>query len=292
MAWPERAKGEPDMKQGYRIRLNAAVLGLFLLLAGPASQSLAGSCKASGAEATRLARQVAANLALANRHDCGSGSAAFACREIAARIVQAKQMLARSEPACKPQVPPTVAGAARKTTTKAASNRPATRKMPETARAMPGSGTLCVRLSDGYYFPTPNSGFQTKPVETATLAAQCRFICETADMDVFARDTTSGLPADMVSLTTGKRYDALPQSGRYRQASSAQACDMGRFYRAALQAESAPSPALKEGSASEAVAALGHPALFQDVSLRGTTTDMPRASRKVRVVGPTFLPAL
>lgn len=86
---------------------------------------------------------------------------------------------------------------------------------------------MCVRLSDGYYFPSPNSGYGSARDEPL-IAAQCRFICNTAGMDVFQVTSGIGTSDDMMSLKTGVKYSDLPNAGAYRTAASTRRCDMAR----------------------------------------------------------------
>ncbi|KQS65398.1 hypothetical protein ASG39_09170 [Rhizobium sp. Leaf371] len=271
-----------------RIRRLAACLALLFLVAVPASHSLARTCAASGTEATRLQRQVASNSVMARRHGCDVGNGGFACREVAGRIAQARTALAALPSACKSDLR-AVRETASRPKPKRIVRQPVKAEVAAT-RATTSQATLCVRLSDGYYFPTPNSGFQALPASTENLAAQCRTICDTADMDVFRQPRENGEPADMISLTSGTRYGDLDVAGLYRKAAEARACDMSRIAPAASTSNAAartlPDPILKQAPTVLATA------LFQDIGLRGTRTDIPKLPRKVRMVGPAFLPEL
>ncbi|MCD7109990.1 DUF2865 domain-containing protein [Rhizobium sp. DKSPLA3] len=286
------------MARADRIRRPAGWLALLLLVAVPASHSLAKTCTPSGSEASRLQRQIASNMAMARNHACTVGSGGFACREIAGRIAQARAELAALPSACKPVVR-TVREEVKPKPKRAVVRKPV--KVAAEA-ATTRAATLCVRLSDGYYFPTPNSGFAATPASTETLAAQCKAICDTADMDVFRHDVGQGDPKDMISLSSGKRYGDLATAGLYRTAAEAKACDMSRLSStAARPTPAAIAPPTVTEAAAEASPA-GEPTvlaalenqpttgLFMNVSLRGTKTDIPRLPRKVRMVGPAFLP--
>lgn len=175
-----------------RIRRQAGWLFLLLLVAVPASQSIAKTCTPSGAQASRLQRQIASNMAMARNHACGIESGGFACREIAGRISQARAELAALTPACKP-----IGHAVR-----------------------------------GETKPKPKRVVR-KPIKTATV--------------------------DVIQPPAMAITDPVTP----------------------------PTIAPAVVATLDNTAATG---LFMKVALRGTTTDIPRFPRKVRMVGPAFLP--
>lgn len=65
--------------------------------------------------------------------------------------------------------------------------------------------TMCVSLSDGYFFPTPNSGYNSLD-EAATIMLQCRIICKSDNVDVFVVRDIMHVRDSMVSLTSNDRY--------------------------------------------------------------------------------------
>ncbi|TCP89486.1 hypothetical protein C8J31_102664 [Rhizobium sp. PP-CC-2G-626] len=170
-----------------RIRRQAGCLALLLLVAVPASHSLAKTCAPSGSEASRLQRQIASNMAMARNHACTVESGGFACREIAGRIAQARTELAALPSACKPVI----------------------RTVREERK------------------PKPTKRVVRKPIKTATEAVA-----------VLPAMTVPAIEPTVVAILENE-----PTTG-----------------------------------------------LFMNVSLRGTKTDIPRFPRKVRMVGPAFLP--
>ncbi|CZT33889.1 hypothetical protein [Rhizobium sp. 9140] len=177
-----------------RIRRQAGCLALLLLVAIPASHSLAKTCTPSGSEASRLQRQIASNMAMARNHVCTIESSGFACREIAGRIAQARAELAALPSACKPVI----------------------RTVREESKPKP---KRVVR----------------KPIKTATEAVAVAVL---PAMTVVAPETIPAIEPTVVAV-----LESEPTTG-----------------------------------------------LFMNVSLRGTKTDIPRFPRKVRMVGPAFLP--
>ncbi len=153
--------------------------------------------------------------------------------------------------------------------------------------------TMCVRLSDGYFFPSPNSGYNSDN-DTDKIAVQCRFICDNAEMDVYRVSGADRNADDMVSLTTGKRYAELPGAGAYRVAIPAKTCDMARYYKTALAFNPSAGKIDLGVSASEAVVPVPMLAmnmnLLSDVGLRGSRSLVTDRPRKVRIVGPAYLP--
>lgn len=269
----------------------ATVAAAFLMLAIHAGGTQAASCSparvSANPETSRLQRQIAANRAFLVKYNCAAG-ATFACREIAGRIAETSARLARlsgGEQVCaKPVI---------------AERAPARRAQPAAARTTTAGYALaakietrCVRLSDGYSFPTPNSGYNTGS-DMDAIAAQCKFICDDPAMDVY-RMTSAGNTDEMISVTTGATYSELPHAGAYRTASPLKTCDMNRFYKTVLAktpaagtVASAEVDSQTEQSAEEAVMDV---ALLGDVGLRGTTSFVPAPPRKIRIVGAAFLP--
>ena len=270
-----------------------AILGIALLSSGVHSNSaLAANCvpSRSGAEIVRLQRQLAANRGFEAKYHCAAGSS-FACREIAGRIAQLSTRLSSLSGApgqsCKPIV---------------ADRTPSRRSaMAATRSVTPGYAlprisakieTRCVRLSDGYSFPTPNSGYHSAS-DLEAISAQCRFICDDPAMDVYRITSADRNTDEMISVTTGARYAELPHAGAYRTASPLKTCDMNRFYKSVLAKTPAADTAVSNGEASGLQAAedaVTNVALLGDVGLRGTTSFVPAPPRKIRIVGAAFLP--
>jgi hypothetical protein len=274
-------------------RRGVIVAAAFLALAIQAGGAQAASCspvRASGnPEILRLQRQIAANRAFQVKYNCAAG-ATFACREIAGRIAETSARLVR------------LSGGERQVCAKPVfAERPPARRM-QTAAARDATGgyvlaakieTRCVRLSDGYSFPTPNSGYSTAG-DVDAIVAQCKFICDDPAMDVYKISGADRNTDEMISVTTGERYAQLPRAGAYRTASPLKTCDVNRFYKTVLAktsaADTVASGAVDPKTAHSVEEAVMDVALLGDVGLRGTASFVPAPPRKIRIVGAAFLP--
>ncbi|WP_455269310.1 DUF2865 domain-containing protein [Rhizobium herbae] len=273
-------------------RMGTTVVAAVLTLTIHVSGVQAGNCapaRASGSpEISRLQRQIAANRAFQVKYSCDA-KATFACREIAGRIAQTNARIASlsgaSQQVCARQAVAERAPAGRSV---AAASRSATAGYA-LRRISAKIETRCVRLSDGYSFPTPNSGYNTTS-DMEAIAAQCKFICDDPAMDVYRITSADRNTDEMISVTTGARYAELPNAGTYRTASPLKTCDMNRFYKTVL----AKTPAAADAPISnvenvQPVEAL-NVALLEDVGLRGTASFVQPQTRKVRIVGAAYLP--
>lgn len=249
--------------------------------------------QAGNAEIARLQRQIAANRAFEVKYSCAT-KASFACREIAKRIAQTDARLSslsavarKSEP--RPIVAERAPAKRRNTSQISARAMAAAYSLPRNKTKIE---TRCVRLSDGYYFPTPNSGYNTAD-DMQTIAGQCKFICDDPSMDVFRMTGTDRNADEMVSVTTGLRYADLPNAGAYRAASPLRTCDMTRFYKTVLArtpAAAGENVEIADVEAEQTAVAAIDQVLLGDVGLRGSTSFVPPPARKVRVVGAAYLP--
>lgn len=263
------------------------------------------SVRGASPQAQSAQRQVNALTAMMAKRGCfggDSGGLFNACRDISKRLNQARSQLAGAQRGSVCRVQPTTTEASLRQRT----NRPRDTTRRESVPATFTSGakirTMCVRLSDGYYFPSPNSGYGTAK-DAELILAQCRLICATPEMDVFRLDGDDVSSGALTSLTNGKPYEELDTAQRYRVAPSSQRCDMARYHRVALkmaQAQELEKPKGKKGRKQTIItrkqetviepapvetADLG--SLFGDNALRGTIT----AVRKVRIVKPNQLAA-
>jgi Protein of unknown function (DUF2865) len=266
-----------------------AMLGITLLSLGvPSNSAVAANCvpSRSSAEIVRLQRQIAANRGFEVKYRCATGSS-FACREIAGRIAQLSTRLASLSGApgqsCKAIVADRTPS---RRSAMAATRRTTGYALPRISARME---TRCVRQSDGYSFPTPNSGYNTAE-DLAAISAQCKFICDDPAMDVYRMTSADRNTDEMISVTTGARYAELPNAGAYRKASSLKTCDINRFYKTVLaKMPAAADVTIPNPETIQPVEVL-NVALLGDVGLRGTTSFVQPPARKVRVVGAAYLP--
>ena len=160
-----------------------------------------------------------------------------------------------------------------------------------------GSIVFCVRLSDGYRFPAPNSQFDTGKDPRTTLDI-CRYICEEEAMDVYVLPNSASLETDdLVTVESGKKYSDLKTANAYQSAASFKACSFQRYYDRVNEARARtvtpynmanaviPVPASKPASTSDAEST-GQVSLIADAK---EPKAIP-ARKKVRLVGTTFFP--
>ncbi len=89
---------------------------------------------------------------------------------------------------------------------------------------------FCVRVTDGYFFPAPNSQFVGVDHVKNTLD-RCRFICGNKDVEVYTLDDMALESEEMASVKDGRSYKDLPAAFAYRDAPHFKGCDFGRYHR-------------------------------------------------------------
>jgi hypothetical protein len=163
-----------------------------------------------------------------------------------------------------------------------------------------GSGefrTLCVRTCDGYFFPMSNaaalSDFQRDQ-------ANCESACPGTQMQLFYQRGISGDPSAMLSSATGRPYGDLPSAFLYKRPNAkrpaACGCNPARNFSILggtpsggyETAPNAPSVSYPVQPASGK-----NPASIEPQAQDGTVNlphNPPSGDRKIRVVGPRFLP--
>ncbi|WP_275787655.1 DUF2865 domain-containing protein [Pararhizobium gei] len=288
------------MRETLQRRFGRWAMGLAVVLTGlsvdhPAS--MAADCLPQAArnpEVMRLERQIAANRSFQVKYGCAM-FASFACREISGRIAQASSRLVALSSAAPLRIcerPATAKRIDRHRIVSMPQRRASvlTRRItPAVVETQSGIETRCVRLSDGYYFPTPNSGYNAAK-DRDVILAQCRFICDDPAMDVYRVSGPDGNADDMVSVVSGIRYADLPSAGAYRSAPRLKACDMNRFYKTVMARTPAVAASVARDVPEKRPADLMTVAVLDNVGLRGTTGFLPPPTRRVRIVGAAFLP--
>lgn len=107
--------------------------------------------------------------------------------------------------------------------------QPAPQQQASNTEAFGGNAMLfCVRLSDGYFFPAPNSQF-ARARDLKDMVDQCRYICDDAGVDLYTLSDPSLETDQMVAVETRKPYTELPTAFRYRDAAEFKACDLKRY---------------------------------------------------------------
>ena len=176
--------------------------------------------------------------------------------------------------------------------------------------------TLCVRTCDGYYFPI---SYSTVPGRFADDEKVCQRLCPATEVVLYSYRNPGEDVSQAVS-TSGRTYSELPNAFSYRKAvqrrpaAASRRPDLGRRAQAARRPDRrARRHRRHRGARQAAVAAAdrraGQAAADRRQRQRGAPAQPPSArrppaaappddqtetepgKRKVRTVGPTFLPA-
>lgn len=158
--------------------------------------------------------------------------------------------------------------------------------------------TLCVRTCDGYFFPV---AYSSSPESFDRDEKACEAACPGTDVELFRHRVPGEEAEQAVSARTGVPYTELPNAFLYRKTdySRPQACGCnppkgfsviaGGSY---ARQEQPPETASDGDAAGEPEA----PDLFaeadavEDETMTSSVDAEAPAERRVRVVGPTFLP--
>jgi len=187
---------------------------------------------------------------------------------------------------------------------------------PDEVRAPSGGEyhTLCVRTCDGYFFPMSNAASVS---DFDRDQKNCESSCPGADMQVFYTQGMDDDSAGMISVATGRPYSNLPSAYLYKKpdASVPQSCGCKAprnfsVIGGASQARLPAAPTMRSVSPSVSVMPAAEPDPAADPEtqanaeggldaaairrLAAKPTAAAKAEdpedRKVRVVGPAFLP--
>lgn len=260
--------------RGMRITVAVLVAGCAALAAGSPLQAVENA-----SQIAVLKRQLTALAALQRRHGCvgGQGRGGFfdPCRDLGRETSNVRRMLAALGGEIDPRVPKRRQQAPMRSATSFGGDAPA----------------FCVRLADGYFFPTPNSQFNARQ-KYADALSQCRFICETAEMAVYVLPSTGTETGEMVSAEGGKRYSELATAHRYRDDAGFRGCNFERYYRT-VEGVMFEAEMMQGTDSSDIPLPQSRPALAPsapratEVSA-GASGDALR--KATRVVGPQFYP--
>lgn len=281
-------------------------ISLVVVAASFPGTSMAASCgsgiSGQSPAVKMLQRQLSALRSIQRGRGCKPGDTGGgffnACREVGMKINEAQQEL-RATAAANNEC---WAEARTGRTTRAATKPQAMNvSAAGNARSQPASTTpkkvrgpknalqYCVRLSDGYYFPTPNSQYKQKGGTDAALI-QCKMICKTDAMAVYINDQNEEA-ADMVSVLTGEVYADLATAYDYHGEGKFERCDWNGYVR-----QVSSGFAAKRQSKHLADAVLPKPGVKPDdqdpvaVAEIPSQSFRPAPSRSIRIVGPAFIP--
>jgi hypothetical protein len=195
---------------------------------------------------------------------------------------------------------------------------PGTILSPDSAPSAAASGTyktLCVRTCDGFYFPI---SYSTLPNRFAEDAQTCQRMCPASEVALYSHRSTGEEVNQAVSTASGRLYTELPNAFAYRkQFNPSCSCKAaGQTWADALKqlddqtVERGDIVVTTEERAKQLsqpqTDAQGKPIKPAPAARPGTTqtapvtpaaatapadTDTDTSKRRVRAVGPTFLPA-
>jgi hypothetical protein len=148
---------------------------------------------------------------------------------------------------------------------------------------------LCVRTCDGYFFPmSPASSVSDLDRDQKN----CESRCPGAEVQVYYQRVVGEDPADMISSASGAPYSELPTAYLYQQSGVPRpagcGCNASRNFEVIDG-----NPPSQHSTGAKSIIQLPAPA---PDTASGQTTDastprtMGSEDRKVRVVGPVFLP--
>ncbi|TIP14132.1 DUF2865 domain-containing protein [Mesorhizobium sp.] len=171
--------------------------------------------------------------------------------------------------------------------------------------------TMCVRTCDGYFFPMSNAASLG---DFERDQKNCESSCPGTEMQVFYTRGIGDDSADMTSSVTGRPYNELPTAYLYKQPETSRppACGCNAAQNFEIIAGNPPSPEQAEadvettpfipvpvakpdpGADPETLAnvegGLDREAIKRLAVKPSPTTLPPPEQRKIRVVGPAFLP--
>jgi hypothetical protein len=166
---------------------------------------------------------------------------------------------------------------------------------PQAGEEVVGSSlrTICVRKCDGFFFPI---SFSTSSAAFPSDEQACRAQCPSAEVELYAYDTYSQQPDDAISASTGEPLRSLPNAFKFRT-QFVQSCTCNASGQSTAQSVAPAAPALKrleepnrETPPAKADAPPA-PAAAPDPGKTIETTTASGQRKRVRVVGPSFIPA-
>ncbi|MER8476517.1 DUF2865 domain-containing protein [Mesorhizobium sp. M1163] len=151
--------------------------------------------------------------------------------------------------------------------------------------------TMCVRTCDGYFFPMSNAASLG---DFERDQKNCESSCPGTEMQVFYTRGMNSDSASMTSSVTGRPYIELPTAYLYKQSDMPRppACGCNAAQNFEIIAGNPPSPERSEATLANAEGGLDREAIRRLAvkPVPSLTSLPPPEQRKVRVVGPTFLP--
>ena len=151
--------------------------------------------------------------------------------------------------------------------------------------------TLCVRSCDGAFFPISSGA---SAVDFVRDADQCRQMCPNVQTELYFHPLSAGDTGSMISASTGRPYQDMPNAFRYRNTTNASdrqcSCDLSAYYQK-MQRQQQGAPSVPDYQSS--ILRLQTPSVQQEVQNSAPVPNerpMEASDRRVRQVGPVFLP--
>jgi hypothetical protein len=297
-----------------RSTLTGALLSLLFLLTGICAaqadvcaalrSQAASSSSGQNGQIAQLKRQLAALGALQRQRKCGSdkGGGLFnACGGLASRYADVQRKI---QAASRSSGGGNTAALKVRLQAIGCGSQPARRANAERRTFDPGQFAgryyrsnamlYCVRLDDGYFFPTPHAQFAAEQDYKTTLN-MCQYICDKVAMEVYMLDSGNLETEEMISVDSRQKYTELPAAFAYRDSAVFKACDLQRYYTRINDVNSRritekitardaiPIPVSRPSEPEPAAAP-------DDLTAYVEAPRESQASKKVRLVGEAFLP--
>lgn len=156
--------------------------------------------------------------------------------------------------------------------------------------------TVCVRTCDGYFFPMSNA---SRASDFERDQKNCEAACPGTEMRLYRQGTSD---ENLMSTATGEAYTALPNAFFYKTEGMPRPAGCGcGVANDPSTAAGGPAPAAEKTGGSIITLGTESPPETEEEKPAVPTQSPPKAApqaearpmddRKVRVVGPTFLPA-
>lgn len=271
------------------------------------SQMLAGGRGSANPELAQLRRQLAAIQGIERQRRCTASSAMGgffnACADLARSKAEVQRRIASIGGPDRDDLQARYVALGCQSAPKRQSAEP----KQSSGTTFGGNAMLfCVRLSDGYFFPAPNSQF-AQGADLKDTVDQCRYICDDPGVDLYTLSDPNLETDQMVAVETRKPYTELAAAFRYRDDANFKSCDLKRYHQrvAELRARTVtpgnmqnaiiPLPTAKPDLATvsdipAATDAGRHADAARAGAAQDQTTTRSAGPRPVRVVGPAFFP--
>ncbi|MFC3164320.1 DUF2865 domain-containing protein [Ciceribacter thiooxidans] len=151
--------------------------------------------------------------------------------------------------------------------------------------------TLCVRTCDGAFFPISSN---TTPLTFRRDAELCRQMCPGIETELYFRSVTEPESGEMISTTTGRPYRQSPTAFAYQSRRKGDqpscTCNLTEFYRR-MKTQAAGANVPDYNSSVIDLKTAGKPAPEKAEPSLPVERPYDPAEKKVRQVGPVFLPS-